>query len=105
MGYYTGQGVVVSRRSTPVVHAIESVPTIIINGVPQGYIRVVHTGVQNETVTRTAGISDPGQLTGASITMSNTNPPHEQTFKGITAARIGDSNLWEKVETNRNTTG
>ena len=106
MGYNQSEtGVVVSRRTTPVVHAIEVVPTIIIDGKPQGYRRVVHTGVQTEAVTRLAGIADPGTMSGANITMSDTNPPHEASFKGFTAARIGDSNLWEKITTDRTTTG
>lgn len=107
MGYYQGNGAVISRRATPVVHCIESVPTIIIDGVPQGFVRVVHTGVQKETVTRKAGVADPGDpcISDASITYSNTNPPHEQTFKGGAASRIGESNLFELIITQRNTTG
>ena len=50
MGYYTGNGVVISRRATPVCHAVEWVPTWLLDGVPQGWRRVVHTGVTTETV-------------------------------------------------------
>ena len=105
MGYYTGEGVVVSRSVTPVCHAVEMVPTYLVDGVPQGFRRVVYTGVQTETVTRKAGVADPGSLSGASITMSNTNPPHEASFVGYTASRIGNSNLFEVVKTERTTTG
>ena len=105
MGYYTGNGVVISRRATPVCHCIETVPSYFLDGVPMGWRRVVHTGVQTETVTRKAGIADPGTLSGAYITMSDTNPPHEATFKGFAASRIGNSNLFEMITTERTTTG
>lgn len=106
MGYYQGSGVVVSRRATPVCHAIEVVPTWILNGQPQAFRRIVHTGVQTETVTRKSGCQDPGSSisNGVSISMSNTNPPHESSFKGAQATRIGDSNLFEIIETSRTTT-
>lgn len=103
MGYNQSQtGVVVSRRTTPVVHCVTVTEA---GGVFKQYIRTVHKGVQTEAVTRLAGIADPGAMTGAEITMSDTNPPHEASFKGFTAARIGDSNLWEKITTERTTTG
>ena len=105
MGYYTGNGVVISRRATPVCHCVEWVPSWTLDGVPQGWTRLVHTGVTTETITRKAGVADPGNLTGASITMSNTNPPHEASYLGKTASRIGDSNLFEVIETSRTTTG
>lgn len=107
MGYYQGNGVVVSRRATPVCHAIEVVPTWFLDGKPQAFRRIVHTGVQTETVMRRSGIADPGAYWehGANITMSNTNPPHESSFKGAQTARIGDSNLFEIIETWRITTG
>lgn len=107
MGYYTGNGVVVSRHATPVVHAIEVVPTWILDGKPQAFRRVVHNGVQTETVTRKSGCQDPGDAisTGVSISMSDTNPPHESSFTGKQASRIGDSNLFEIIETTRTTTG
>lgn len=107
MGYYKGSGVVVSRRATPVCHGIEVVPTWFLDGQPQAFRRIVHTGVQTETVTRKSGVADPGEnwAHGAKITMSNTNPPHESSFKGAQAARIGDSNLFEIIETSRTTTG
>lgn len=107
MGYYTGSGVVVSRSATPVCHAVEMVPSYYLDGVPAAFRRVVYTGVQTETVTRFAGVADPGAegLSGASVTMSPTNPPHEASFVGWTASRIGSSNLFEKVKTERTTTG
>ena len=107
MGYYQGSGVVVSRRATPVCHGIEVVPSYILDGVPQGMHRIAHTGVQTETVTRKSGVADPGAnwAHGAKITMSDTNPPHESSFSGSQAARIGDSNLFEIIITSRTTTG
>lgn len=103
MGYNTSTtGVVVQRRATPVCHCIE---TKKLGGDFEQWVRIPHTGVQTETVTRFSGIADPGTMSGASITMSNTNPPHEATFKGFEAHRISDSNLWEKVQTDRTTTG
>ena len=107
MGYYQGSGVVVSRRATPVCHAIEVIPSYILDGVPQGMHRVAHTGVQTETVIRKSGCQDPDSsiINGVGIIMSDTNPPHESSFSGKQATRIGDSNLFEIIETYRITTG
>ncbi len=103
MGYYNGNGVVVSRRTTPVCFAVEWVPSYFVDGVPKGFHQVAYTGVQTETVTRFAGVADPGAMEGASIAMSMTTPSHETSFTGFTASRIGNSNLFEKLKTERTT--
>ena len=104
MGYYTGNGVVIDRRATPVCLAVTLEPTYSLNGVPQGWHRVSYLGVTVETITRKAGVQDPVTLSGASIVMSNTDPPYEASFTGKTASRIGDSNLFELIEVSRTTT-
>ncbi len=107
MGYYTGSGVVISRRVTPVIHGTETYPTYLLDGVPQGWYSVTYKGKVTETVTRKAGIQDPGSsYTGnAAITLQGSyNKPIEKTFRSGAVSRMGDSNLFEEIITERDTT-
>lgn len=109
MGYYSGGGVVISRRSNPVCIGMISVPSYYLDGQPVGEHYVLISGVTTETVTRAAGVEDPANsMPAGTITMyppdpANNIPAFEHSSVSYAASRIGDSNLFEFITTSRST--
>lgn len=100
MGYYSGNGKIVSKSSRVCCVYNDWVPSYYLDGVPQGwYNRQVYLRYA-ETVTLKNGVQEPSSLS-SSQSVNSAGALISETSQ--TAARIGDSNLF--ALTTRETTG